>query len=256
MKQYLTKPVILMLTVVILASFSTRGLTWPKKTGLKIYGYLWATNTTPAIGKQVILFDGSTGKALAVTQSNFLGKYKFKNLKPGFYVVRTGKYSRSVMLQKKNANIHFNFSSKDGNMDFVAAARENSDKMDATAATAATGPTDPALAKWIAGEYYSYQGSTERKLMLCPGGVFYDSHESSYSGSSTDSLGNQTSAFGAANQGSGSGRWAIQGNKQSGTITFSYKGKAGQKQQYRAIGDNCFMIGGVKYCYNGAPRCK
>ncbi|MCK5736149.1 MAG: hypothetical protein KAH21_06695, partial [Spirochaetaceae bacterium] len=155
------------------------------------------------------------------------------------------------------------FSTADGNVDFVAAAKENSDKMDAEAkknadrrAAAATGPTDPALAKWIAGEYYSYQGSTERKLMLCPGGVFYDSHESSYSGSSTDSLGNQTSAFGTANQGSGNGRWAIQGNKQSGTITFSYKGKGARKKQYRSIGDNCFMIGGVKYCYNGAARCK
>ncbi len=253
MKHYVTKPVILVLAVVLLGSFSVQAFPWHKKRkALKIYGFLWQTNTTPAIGVQVILFDGSTGKVLAATKSNFLGKYKFKNLKPGFYVIRTGKFSRTVLLQNKNANIHFNFSSKDGNMDFVAAAKENSDKMDA----AATGPTDPELAKWIAGEYYSYQGSTERKLMLCSGGVFYDSHESSYSGSSTDSLGNETSAFGAANQGSGSGRWAIQGNKQSGTITFSYKGKAASKQQYRSIGDNCFMIGGVKYCYNAAARCK
>ncbi len=252
MKQYLTKPVILILAVVILATFSTQGLTWPKKSGLKIYGFLWQTSSTPAIGIQVGLFDASTGKLLAVTKSNLFGKYKFKNLKPGFYIVRTGKFSRRVMLQKNNANIHFNFSSPNGQMDFVALALENNAKTGAASA----GPTDPALTKWIAGEYYSYQGSTERKLMLCPDGVFYDSHESSYSGSSTDSLGNQTSAFGAANQGNGSGRWSIQGNKQSGTITFSYKGKGAQKQQYRSIGDNCFMIGGVKYCYAGRPRCK
>ncbi|NOY22456.1 MAG: hypothetical protein GXO70_02935, partial [Acidobacteria bacterium] len=241
------------LALVFLASFSAQAFPWhKKKKALKIYGFLWANDSAPAIGRQVVLFDGSTGKVLAVTQSNMFGKFKFKNLKPGFYVVRTGKFSRSVMLQKGNANIHFNFSSPDGNMDFVAMAVKDLEKGNAADA----GPTDPALAKWIAGNYYSYQGSTERKLMLCPGGVFYDSHESSYSGSSTDSLGSETSAFGTANQGNGSGRWAIQGNRQSGTITFSYKGKGAQKQQYRSIGDNCFMIGGVKYCYNGPPRCK
>ncbi|NOZ13638.1 MAG: hypothetical protein GXO69_08350 [Acidobacteria bacterium] len=253
MKKSLVKPVALMLAVIFLLSFPAQAFPWhkKKKKALKIYGFLWQTNSTPAIGIQVGLFDAATGKLLAVTKSNIFGKYKFKNLKPGFYIVRTGKFSRTVMLQKRNANIHFNFSSPDGNMDFVAMAMENNEK----AGTAAAGPSDPALTKWIAGEYYSYQGSTERKLMLCPDGVFYDSHESSYSGTSTDSLGNQTSAFGAANQGRGSGRWAIQGNRQSGTITFSYKGKGASKTQYRSIGDNCFMIGGVKYCYAGPPRC-
>ena len=118
MKHYVTRPVILVLAVVLLGSFSAQAFPWSKKKkALKIYGFLWQTNTTPAIGIQVGLFDGSTGKVLAVTQSNFLGKYKFKNLNPGFYVIRTGKFSRSVMLHNKDANIHFNFSSKDGNVD-------------------------------------------------------------------------------------------------------------------------------------------
>ena len=92
--------------------------------------------------------------------------------------------------------------------------------------------------------------------MLCPGGIFYDSRESSYSGINTNSLGNETASFGAASSNAGNGKWSIQGNRQSGTITFSYKGKGLRKEQYRSIGDNCFMIGGVKYCYKGRARCQ
>ena len=247
-----TRYLIPVLALLLLVSFSAQAFPWhKKKKGLKIYGFLWQNESSPAIGVQVGLFDGTSGKLMAVTKSNIFGKYKFKNLKPGFYIVRTGKFSRSVMLQKHNANIHFDFSSPNGQKDFVAMAVKDLQKQ----ASGDAGPSDPALTKWIAGEYYSYVGSTERKLMLCPNGVFYDSHESSYSGSSTDSLGNDTGGFGAASQGRGSGRWAIQGNRQQGTITFGYKGKGAQKEQYRAIGDNCFIIGGVKYCYAGPPRC-
>ena len=210
-----------------------------KKNGLTIVGFLWATNTTPAIGKQVVLKDAMTGKVIAVEQSGFTGKFKFKDLPPGNYLVSAGKFTKPVVLVDKTVRVHINFSTEDGEVDFYAAAEENAKKVDEMqgASAASAGPTDQALAQWIAGEYYSYVGSTERKLMLCPGGVFYDSRESSYSGSSTDSLGNQTSAFGAASQGSGNGNWAIQGDKQSGTITFSYKGKAPRKDAYRSIGE-------------------
>ncbi len=243
---------VVVLAVVLSISFSAGAFPWHKKRkALKIYGFLWQNDERPAVGVQVGLFDAGSGKLLAVTKSNFFGKYKFKNLQPGFYVVRTGKFSRTVLLQKRDANVHFDFSSPNGQKDFVAMAAKDLNKQ----LNGDAGPTDPALTKWIAGNYYSYSGSTERRLMLCPNGVFYDSHESSFSGNSSDSLGNQTSAFGTANQGQGSGRWAIQGNRQQGTITFGYKGKQARKVQYHAIGDNCFIIGGVKYCYKGPPRC-
>jgi hypothetical protein len=233
----------------ILLIFSFPNQTFAKKKKkLKIYGFIWQTNTTPGIGVQVALFDKKTNKLLAVTKSNFFGKYKFKNLKPGAYIVRVGRNSRDIFLTKHNANEHFHLNTKDGKVDFYAIAQEN-------ATVAEVGNSDPALMQWIAGEYYSYQGSTERKLMLCPGGVFYDSKESSYSGNFSNSAGADLGGWGTASANSGSGKWGIQGNKQSGSITFSYKNGQKQTVNFKAIGDNCFLINGIKFCYAGKPRC-
>jgi len=228
-----------------------------KKKGLTIVGFLWATNTTPAIGKQVVLADAETGKVIAVEQSGFTGKFKFKDLPPGHYLLKAGQFTREVYLVDETVRVHFHFGKEDGQVDFVEAAEENAKKADEMtgAAAADAGPTDPALMQWLAGEYYSYEGSTERKLMLCPGGVFYDSRESSYSATSTDSLGNETSGYGAASASAGNGKWAIQGNKQSGTITFSYKGKGTQKVEYRVLGDNVITIMGIKFSFAGKVRC-
>ena len=98
----------------------------------------------------------------------------------------------------------------------------------------------------IAGEYYSYAGSTEKKIMFCPEGTFFDSSESSYSGTGTDSLGNQTMAWGNASQNQGIGQWAIQGNAQSGTITLVYKSSKKVQVKYQA--------GPEKGCYSSTER--
>lgn len=31
---------------------------------------------------------------------------------------------------------------------------------------------DPSLMRWFAGSYYRFSGSTERRVVLCPGGTF------------------------------------------------------------------------------------
>jgi len=50
------------------------------------------------------------------------------------------------------------------------------------------------LANEISGIWWGYSGSTERKIGLCPNGRYQDYSESSYSGSSKDSLGIQAPA--------------------------------------------------------------
>lgn len=253
MNKKIKKVLILSLTILFIITISTPS--FAKKKKLSIYGFIWQTNTTPGIGYQVALFDKRTNRLLKVDKSNFFGKYKFKDVTPGNYIVRVGKLSRDITVIDKSLNEHFHLSSNDGKVDFYAAAQENSAKVDKMVAEAEVGPTDPQLMQWIAGEYYSYIGSTESKLMLCPGGVFYDSRESSYSGNFTDSGGNNTGSWGNASQNSGNGKWAINGTQQSGTITFSYKNGKKKKSNFKAIGDNCFIIGGVKYCYAGKAKC-
>ncbi len=113
---------------------------------------------------------------------------------------------------------------------------------------------DTALMQALAGKYYSFTGSTERKLALCPNGVFYDSSESSYSGNFSNQYGN-TGSWGAAGGDNGSGRWRAIGTKQSGTIIFTYKDGTEVEKQYQA-GRDAFYLGGVKYGYNGQANCR
>jgi len=82
---------------------------------------------------------------------------------------------------------------------------------------APAGPNDPALMRAMAGQYYSYSGSTERKVTLRPSGTFFGSSESR--------------AWGAASQNQSSGNWSVQGSQQGGTITLGYRG--GKTEQVR-----------------------
>ncbi len=243
----------------IVFAFCVNGYTFwgKKKTSFKIYGYIYLTPDRAGMNMPVKLYDKKTARLLGVCKSNFFGRYKFKDIPPGEYVVVVGKFSREVKIVDKNAKVQFDLSSPDGVYHPLQIFAQGMVKeMENQQYGGDPGQTNPALQSWIAGEYYSYEGSTERKLMLCPNGVFYDSRESSYSGTSYDSGGNVTSSFSAAGADSGSGRWAIRGNKQSGTITFCYKGKGCQTVKYFIMRDNCVKINGITFCYKGRPRCR
>ena len=109
----------------------------------------------------------------------------------------------------------------------------------------------------MAGEYYSFAGSTEKKIMFCPNGAFFDSSESSYSGSGYDSLGNQDMAWGSASQSQGSGQWSIQGNSQNGTIFLRYKsGKQVNVPYSPGPERGCYKFDGTLFCYSGSARCR
>ena len=71
---------------------------------------------------------------------------------------------------------------------------------------APTGPNDPNLQRQIAGIWWGYSGSTERRIGLCPDGSYRDYTESSYSGQSSNQYGNQTMAWGSGSQSGGAGR--------------------------------------------------
>ncbi|MBE0618204.1 MAG: hypothetical protein IH608_09805, partial [Proteobacteria bacterium] len=109
------------------------------------------------------------------------------------------------------------------------------------------------LQQQIAGVWWGYAGSPERKLGLCPGGAYREFRESSYSGSSSDSLGNQTMAWGTASQGGGSGTWTISGDTQSGTIHVTYANGSTNALRYRQIGDpGCLDFNGSTLCRKSA----
>lgn len=108
------------------------------------------------------------------------------------------------------------------------------------------------LARQIAGKWWGYSGSTEKQIGLCPNGYYHDYSESSYSGNSYDSSGNQTSGWGTANQNSGSGTWSIQGDFQQGVIYVRYNSGNQVSIRYQQTGESgCLFFNGSKLCRNG-----
>lgn len=108
----------------------------------------------------------------------------------------------------------------------------------------------------FAGHDWGYSGSTETSLTLCPSGVFLEASESSYSGSSRDSLGNQTGAWGVANQRGARGNWSIQGDGRQGTIQFAYPSGNRASAASRQAGAGCYSLNGRTLCRKGPAHCQ
>ncbi|MBZ5516277.1 MAG: carboxypeptidase-like regulatory domain-containing protein [Acidobacteriia bacterium] len=221
--------------------------------GFKISGFVGTSSTTAASGVNVVLIDKATGRPVDSVSTGVFGRYSFKNLTPGTYVVKAEKVVREVTVVGKDIRMDIDLSAPGGTMDYMKGAVQQQQRQQQQGNAPAAGPSNPGLQRAMAGEYYSYTGSTERKLMLCPNGTFYDSRESSYSGS----FGTDQGGWGAASAGAGSGSYAIQGSEQSGTITFSYKGGKRSTARYQSTGERgCYRFDSTPFCYSGAARCQ
>lgn len=230
------------------------------KDTFKVSGWVGKTRTEPASGAVIKLLEGESGKVLDMAQLGFWGKYEFKNLKPGLYVLQVGEVKVEVLLKDKDKRQDIDLSSKDGRMsriDWGQLSGALGGAGSAPAAGPAPGPNDPNLMQAMAGRYWGYEGSTETGLTLCPNGSFSDASESSYSGQSRDSLGNQTMAWGAAGQRGGRGNWSIQGSPQQGTINLSYSGGKRVAVAYRAMDNQgCYRFEGKTLCRTGPAQCQ
>jgi hypothetical protein len=253
----------------LLAMSATLVLAQDKKKLYKVSGFVGKSTSEAAPGVGVVLLHADTEEIIGTDQTNFFGKYTIKNVPPGVYVLRVEKVQRTLGVKDKNVRLDIDLSAEAGIMDYAKTGvtminKENEEKAKAGGGGAEgaapgepPGPSDPQMMQSIAGEYYSYSGSTERKVMFCPNGAFFDSRESSYSGTGSDSLGNQTMAWGQASQSQGAGQWSIQGNPQSGTITLVYKSGKRVNMRYQAGPEKgCFKFDGTLYCYSGPARCK
>jgi hypothetical protein len=213
---------------------------------------------------------------MGTDQTDFFGKYTFKNVPPGVYVLQVEKIQRTLGVKDKNVRLDIDLSAEAGIMDYAKTGVEAINKENEAKAAAAAGaqgaaqgggqggapveppgPSDQNLMQSFAAEYYHFSGSTERKVMFCPDGAFFDSYESGYSGRGFDSGGNQTMAWGQASEGKGAGQWSIQGTLQSGTITLVYKSGKKVVWNYKAgreKGD--YYMNGTIYARSGPARCK
>jgi hypothetical protein len=222
--------------------------------GPKVYGFVGHSSVSPAANVTVKLIDGESERVVDIVQTNFLGKYKFKEVRPGYYKITSGKVTREIMMKEDDVRLDIDLSSADGAMDYANAGKvETQSSQKKGGASRPAGSNNSELQGQIAGIWWGYSGSTERKIGLCPNGTYMDYSESSYSGGSYNQYGDQVSAWGAANQSSGNGNWTIQGDTQSGTIYVQYTNGQSIQMRYSQIGDpGCLSFDGSTLCRSSA----
>jgi len=103
-----------------------------------------------------------------------------------------------------------------------------------------TGDSD--LVRHFSGEWVWTNGYRTEWMTFFPDGTYSDQSEASYSGDMTDGSGNITGNWGVAGENSNSGRWNIQGNKESGVITVTSPDGSQNRYEYKV-----FVERGEKY---------
>lgn len=224
------------------------------KNGYAIKGFIGKSSTEAAPNTEVHLLDGKTGARINTVSTNFFGKYSFSGLNPGVYILKIGTIQKKVNVQEKDVRVDIDMNAEGGTMDYAKPFIQKQQKpIPSESAKSKVPQTDipnnASLAAQIAGTWWGYSNSTERKIGLCADGSYMDYTESGYSGRSFDSGGNQTMAWGTANQGDGAGTWQIQGNDQQGTIYVTYNNGRQATFNYRQCGESgCLLFNGNKLC--------
>ncbi len=157
----------LIFTVILLAVFL--GCMPPSQgsveKGFTIWGYVGNTASEPASNIMVLLIDGNSDKPVASKNSNFLGKYTFSGLRPGYYKIKVSDKEIETVITTENQRVDIDLSSKTGAMNYAAAAIKD------VVGNAKPGG-DPELAKKFSGQWYSYSGAmsgggSESQMGLC-----------------------------------------------------------------------------------------
>jgi hypothetical protein len=125
-----------------------------------------------------------------------------------------------------------------------------------SAGNQAGGSSDTDLMRYFAGEWYSYSSGstisggagTERKMTLCPNGLYRDSSEFSASGG----------GWGAASGQAGWGRWTIQGDKVQGVIIVTSPNGQSKRIAYRVVSkeQQTINFAGVVFAFAGEAKCR
>lgn len=214
-----------------------------------ISGFVGHSSMQVAPNMSVKLISGDNDQLIDIDETNFFGKYSFEGIGSGYYKLQAGDITRELIIKNESDDkrIDIDLSAKGGAMDYGKGERRNKAQPNATTQAITNNQN---LADQIAGIWWGYAGSTERRIGLCPGGSYRDYTESSYTGGSYS---NQGDAWGAASQHSAQGRWSIQGNTQSGVISVSYNNGGTTALHYQQINDpGCLDINGSTLCRTSA----
>jgi len=210
----------------------------------------------------VKLIDAESGKAVDMATTGAFGKFRFEDVKPGLYYLECGGVKRELLVKNRNVRADMDLSAPDGVArgytaeKIVEALASTAAQQQAGGAGPAPGPNDPNLQQTLAGAYWGYSGSTEVRLVLCASGRFSHQAESGNSGTGSDSLGNQTMAWGSASQRGSGGRWSVRGTTQQGVIQLVYQSGKTVSVPYRMVDRGCYNFASRTLCRTGDPPCR
>lgn len=250
------------MAAVLLPCLSAWAAEEKKKDAFQVSGYVSRAPDVVAARVVVKLVDAESGKATDMAATGVFGKFKFSNVKPGQYYLECSGVRRELLVKNKNVRADMDLSAPGGVArshtaeKIVEALAGATAQQQADGAGPAPGPNDQSLQQALAGAYWGYSGSTEARLALCASGQFSDQAESSYSGTSRDSLGNQTMAWGTASRQGSSGRWSVQGTPQQGTIQLVYQSGKRVSVPYRMVDRGCYNFAGRTLCRTGDAPCR
>ena len=99
-------------------------------------------------------------------------------------------------------------------------------------------PQTSDLMQAFAGTWATMTKNTQTRVTLAPDGGYFENYEASYSGSSSDGLGNQDMGWGTARNDQAQGRWAARGSREQGVITITYNNGNATTVEYRVHVEN------------------
>ena len=91
--------------------------------GPKVHGFVGHSSVSPAANVTVKLIDGESERVIDIVRTNFFGKYKFKEVQPGYYKITSGKVTREIMMKEDDVRLDIDLSSADGAMDYANAGK-------------------------------------------------------------------------------------------------------------------------------------
>jgi len=84
----------------------------------RISGYVGTSAASPAVGITVVLINKATGAMVDSATTNLSGRFRFRRVAPGFYLVRVDRVTRDVTLINRDVRLDIDLSAPGGVMDY------------------------------------------------------------------------------------------------------------------------------------------
>ena len=147
--KYVRRASVLLLTLVLFGLPLLPGKDKGNKDGFKVSGFVGTSSTSAANGVNVVLIDKATGTPVDSVSTGIFGKYTFKNVKPGTYIVKAEKVRREVTVVQKDIRMDIDLSAPGGEMDYMKGAMQQQQQQ-AGAAARRDLPTPRSCRRWQA----------------------------------------------------------------------------------------------------------